>query len=163
MRRVAAHLRGLGLKFELLVVDEGSGDNTVAVVALLRGTHPELTLHHAGPGLGFVAGAERARGRTVIVCDVRADAPLAAVGWGLSRLDRGLDAVAIGGRLLFFRRARALRALDSLAGRRDFRDLERRFIRRARALGLPVSVTHPKRQRLLDRLRAVIPVPAYLL
>jgi MoxR-like ATPase len=41
IQRIAAHLRGLGIRFELLVVDEGSGDNTMAVAALLRATHPD--------------------------------------------------------------------------------------------------------------------------
>jgi len=163
IQRISSHLRGLGLRFELLVVDEGSGDNTLAIAALLRKGHDELEVLDATPGQGFVVGAQRARGRIVVACDVRAEAPLAALGYALGRLDRGLDVVALGGRFLVFRRTRALRALDALSGtRRDPRDLEHRFLRRARTLGLSVAITHPRRERILDRLRSVLAVPRSL-
>src|SRR4051794_38376306 len=38
LKRMAAHLRSLQLHFEILVADEGSGDNTLAVATLLRPT-----------------------------------------------------------------------------------------------------------------------------
>ena len=163
IQRISSHLRGLGLCFELLVVDEGSGDNTLAVAALQRKGHAELEVLDAQPGQAFVTGAQRARGRIVVACDVRSEAPLAALGYALGRLDRGLDVVALGGRVLDFRRTRALRALDALASsRRDPRELERRFLRRARTLGLLVAITHPRRERILDRLRSVLSVPRSL-
>jgi glycosyltransferase involved in cell wall biosynthesis len=143
IQRLSAHLRGMGLKFELLLVDEGSVDNTLAVAALLRSRHPELTVLHASAGQGYVLGAERARGRIVVAADVRTDAPLATLGYALGRVERGLDVVALGGRFLVFRRTRSLRALDALAvTRRDARTVERRFVRRARSLGLGAAVTH---------------------
>jgi glycosyltransferase involved in cell wall biosynthesis len=161
--RIAAHLRQLQVGFELLVVDEGSGDNTLAIAALLRGGHPELTVLDAPAGQGFLVGAERARGRSVVACDVRAEAPLAALGYALSRLERGLDVVALGGRFLVFRRTRVLRAFDALSTtRRDPREVERRFLRRARSLGVPAAVTHPRRERILERLRNALPVPRAL-
>jgi hypothetical protein len=156
IQRIAAHLRGLGLGFELLLCDEGSGDNTLAVAALLRSTHPEVEVLDASAGQGFVVGAERARGRHVVLFDARSEAPLAALGYMLGRLDRGLDVVVLGGRFLAFRRARALRALDGLSGSRNPRDLERRFVRRARAVGLAAAVTHPRRERMVDKLRGVL-------
>src|SRR5678810_56231 len=51
VRRTAEHLRGLGLAFELLAIDEDSGDNSHAVLALLRAEVPELRVTHA-PGRG---------------------------------------------------------------------------------------------------------------
>ena len=162
IQRIASHLRGLGLNFELLLCDEGSGDNTLAVAALLRSAHLELEIVHAAAGHGLLAGAERARGRIVVAFDVRSEAPLAALGYALGRLERGLDVVALGGRFLTFRRTRALRAFDALAGSRNPRALERRFVRRARALGLPAAVTHPKRERILEKLRSVLAVPRAL-
>jgi glycosyltransferase involved in cell wall biosynthesis len=163
IQRVAAHLRGMGKRFELLLCDEGSGDNTLAVAALLRSSHPELEVLDAPVGQGFVVGAERARGRVVVAFDVRSEAPLAALGYALSRLERGLDVLALGGRFLVFQRSRSLRALDALSssfgGSRNPRDLERRFVRRARALGLPAAVTHPRRERIVERIKNALFVP----
>ncbi len=158
IQRVAAHLRGLGLSFELLLVDEGSGDNTLAIAALLRPSHPELQTMHAEPGCSFLAGAHQARGRVVVLYDVRAEASLAALGYTLGRIERGLDVVALGGRFLAFRRTRALRAFDTLTtSRRDMNELETRFIRRARAVGLGATLTHPRRRSALERLREAMP------
>ena len=64
--RIASHLRSLKVSFEILAVDEDSGDNSHAVLALLRTHFPELRVSQAlGPGRGFGAGARRAQGRTL--------------------------------------------------------------------------------------------------
>ena len=47
VRRVASHLREHGLSFELIAVDEDSGDNSHAVLALLRSDFGELRISHA--------------------------------------------------------------------------------------------------------------------
>jgi hypothetical protein len=63
----------------------------------------------------------------------------------------------VAGRYLVFRRTRAWRAFDALLVRpRRPALLERRFLRRARALGLDTEVTRPRRRPLLAwaRLRA---------
>src|SRR6188768_3410756 len=66
VRRTAEHLRGLGLAFEILAIDEDSGDNSHAVLALLRAEVPELRVAHApGRGRGFDTGIARAQGRAV--------------------------------------------------------------------------------------------------
>ncbi|HEX6835689.1 MAG TPA: hypothetical protein VF334_03900, partial [Polyangia bacterium] len=106
----------------------------------------EISLLHAGPGDGFRAACRRARGRVLVLADARTDAPLGPVGYALGRLRDGLDAVALGGRYLVLRRTRAWRAFDALAGRRDPVAVERRFLRRARALGLSCAVTHRTRR-----------------
>lgn len=164
--RIAAHLRELGLRFELLVVDEGSGDNTLAIAALLRATHPELETMHAASGRGFLVGAERARGRVVVVSDVRTEAPLALLGYALRRVERGADAVILSSRLLVFRRTRALLAIDALATPRRALSPDRRFVRRARSLGLGVVELHAPRlpgpQRALEWLRYMLPATGAL-
>lgn len=162
IQRIATHLRSLGVRFELLVVDEGSGDNTMAVAALLRASHPELETLHAASGRGYVLGAERARGRIVAVSDVRSEAPLAMLGYALRRVGRGADAVTLAGRYLVFRRTRALRVLDSLATARRSASPDRRFARRARALGLGVAELHPRPPRTFAWLRDVLPVTGAL-
>ena len=158
LRRIAAHLRSLGLTSEILVVDEGSGDNTLAVAALLR--QPlQLELMHAEPGHGFYRGCERARGRLVMLYDARAEAPLSALGYGLARLRAGLDVVAVGGRFLVFRRTRVWRAFEALIQRRNPLLVERRFLRRVKALGLNFTVTHPRRTTPWARLRDSLALP----
>ena len=63
VRRTAEHLRSLGLRFEILAIDEDSGDNSHAVLALLRAEVPELRVTHApGRGRGVDVGAARAQG-----------------------------------------------------------------------------------------------------
>jgi hypothetical protein len=134
--RVARHLRSLKLRFEVLVADEGSGDNTVAVATMMRPSVRELEILHADPGEGCRRACERARGRAIVVYDVRTDAPLSALGFALERLRGGADVVAVGGRYLVFRRTRTWRAFDALEGRHSSADLERRFVKRAQSLGL---------------------------
>ncbi|MSP60740.1 MAG: glycosyltransferase [Myxococcales bacterium] len=141
VRRIAAHLRQLGLRSEILAVDEGSADNTLALLALVRREVPELeVVDGAGPGRGFIRGAELGRGRALLLIDARTETPLSALGLALRRIADERDAVAVGGRYLVLHRMRTLRAHESLLHRRDPADLERRFLRRARALGLAVDV-----------------------
>jgi hypothetical protein len=68
VKRTAEHLRGLGLSFEILAIDEDSGDNSHAVLALLRAEVPELRVTHApGRGRGVDVGAARAQGTLLLV------------------------------------------------------------------------------------------------
>src|SRR6266513_5391277 len=68
VRRTAEHLRGLGLAFEILAIDEDSGDNSHAVLALLRADVPELRVTHApGRGRGVDVGCARAQGTLLLV------------------------------------------------------------------------------------------------
>jgi glycosyltransferase involved in cell wall biosynthesis len=157
VRRVARHLAELGQSHEILVADEGSGDNTVAVAALLRRTLPQVEVLHTEAGDAFHAACERARGRTVLLYDARSDAPLAALGFALQRLGDGHDVVAVPNeraRYCVFRRVRALRAFDALAERREPRLVGKRFLRRARGLGLSCTVTQEQRRTPWAMLRA---------
>lgn len=68
VRRVAEYLRGQNLSFEILAIDEDSGDNSHAVLALLRAEVPELRVTHAsGRGKGIDVGASRAQGTLLVV------------------------------------------------------------------------------------------------
>ena len=68
VRRTAEYLRGLKLSFEILAIDEDSGDNSHAVLALLRGEVPELRVTHApGRGKGVDVGSSRAQGTLLLV------------------------------------------------------------------------------------------------
>src|SRR5437667_12517403 len=91
VRRTAEHLRGLGLAFEILAIDEDSGDNSHAVLALLRAEVPELRVTHAsGRGRGVDVGAGRAQGTLLVVStpDV-ASATLDGMGNACRRLFGG--------------------------------------------------------------------------
>ncbi len=150
--RIARYLSAHELSAEIIVADEGSGDNTVAVAVMLRRRIREIAVLHAPPGAGFRDACQRARGRVIVLADARTDAPLGPVGYALGRLREGLDVVALGGRYLVMRRTRAWRAFDALVGRRDPAAVEARFLRRARQLGLACAVTHRTRRRSWLRL-----------
>jgi hypothetical protein len=113
VRRTAEHLRGLALEFEILAIDEDSGDNSHAVLALLRAEVPELRVTHApGRGRGVDVGAARAQGQLLLVStpDV-ASASLDGVGDGCRRLlAADGDAEVVLGRYTIAHRVRALTA-----------------------------------------------------
>ena len=162
VRRVAEHLRHLGLRNEILAVDEGSADNTLPLLALLKREIPTLSILAGTPsGRAFVRGVALARGRAVLLIDARSEAPLSAVGHALRRIGRGQDAVAIAGRYLVLHRTRTLRAHGSLAHRRDAADLERRFLRRAASLRLVVGIAATRRRApsVWERLRTTLLAP----
>lgn len=152
--RIARYLAAHELSAEIVVADEGSGDNTVAVAVMLRRTIRQIVVLHAELGDGFRHACQRARGRVIVLADARTDAPLGPVGYALGRLREGLDVVALGGRYLVMRRTRAWRAFDALVGRRDAQAVQTRFLRRARQLGLSCTVTHRTRRRSWLRLFA---------
>lgn len=147
--RWATHLRQLHLSFEILIADEGSGDNTVAVATVLKRAVGELRVLHCDLGRGVRQACEQARGRAVVVYDVAVEAAPNALGWALDRLRAGRDLVVVPGRYFVFRRARAFRAFDALDQPRHA-TVERRFLRRARALDLACDVTHVRHRRLFS-------------
>jgi hypothetical protein len=110
---------------------------------------------HAEPGYGYFLACQRARGRVVVLYDARSDAPLGPLGFALGRLRDGLDVVAVGGRFLVFRRTRSWKAFEALLHRSDPLDVEKRFLRRARGLGLACTVTR-LRPTPWARLRATL-------
>jgi hypothetical protein len=138
-RRLAGHCRALGISFELLAIDEGSGDNSHALLALLRPELPELRiLTVPGPDRAFAAGAAAARGRTVMLVEpLAATRSLAALDAALTRLGHGADLVILPGRFAVARRTRALGVLDPTRGRGP--GFERRLARRASRRGLRVD------------------------
>lgn len=61
------------IPFELLVIENGSVDNTIGLLALLRRTVPELRVHSLpkklGQGAAIREGINRAHGRYVLLCN----------------------------------------------------------------------------------------------
>jgi hypothetical protein len=144
VRRTAEHLRGLGLSFEILAVDEDSADNSHAVLALLRGEIPELRVTHASArGRGIDVGAGRAQGTLLVVAspDV-ASASLDGVGEACRRLlaNEGDAEVA----LTRYTVAHRIRALAAFRGARLLGvAMHRRLVKRLQVNNLAVRVSGP--------------------
>ncbi|MCC6997558.1 MAG: hypothetical protein IT370_23275 [Deltaproteobacteria bacterium] len=138
IRQVASHLKGLGVSFEILAIDEGSGDNSLFVLTLAHREIAELSLvGGAAPGRGFARGAELARGSVLILIDPRVEAPLAPVAIAMRRIEDGADAVVFPGRMVIARRARTWQILSKLRGRLP--GLDAQMSRKARRAGLHIE------------------------
>jgi hypothetical protein len=141
VKRVAAHLREQELDFEILAIDEDSGDNAHAVLCLVRKDVPELRVVHAhGRARGFACGVARAQGRVLWLIDAEsAAATLAPFGRAFRRVARGeRDVVVVKNRFVICHRTRSLAALDGL--RATPVSLARRVARRAQSRGLALEV-----------------------
>lgn len=66
-RNIAEYFSQHKRSFEIIAVDEGSGDNSHAVIALLRQEIPTL---RAVVGKGYVTGAAQAQGKTLLLLNL---------------------------------------------------------------------------------------------
>src|SRR5215470_3759128 len=141
VRRTAEHLRGLGMRFEILAIDEDSGDNSHAVLALLRAEIPELRVTHApGRGRGVDVGVSRAQGALLLVAtpDV-ASAALDGAGDACRRLLAGEGDAEIA--LARFTVAHRIRAMAAFRGARLIAPaMHRRLAKRLQMRNLAVHV-----------------------
>jgi glycosyltransferase involved in cell wall biosynthesis len=116
VRRLAEHLRESCLSFEVVAVDEGSVDNSSAVLALLRNAIPELRIMSAASRRGLSEGATHARGHVLWILGPRAArrplAPFARAYRQVTSEER--DFVAIERRFVVARRTRVLPLLDDI-------------------------------------------------
>jgi dolichyl-phosphate beta-glucosyltransferase len=88
---------GRNLTFEVIVIENGSTDNTSTVVNRLMGDVPQLTLinlEERGKGLAVRAGVLAARGRYIFLCDADISTPVSEIPRFLRRLEEGYDIVA---------------------------------------------------------------------
>lgn len=163
VRRTAEHLRGLGLTFEIIAVDEDSADNSHAVLALLRSEVPELRVTHASArGRGIDVGAGRAQGTLLVVAapDV-ASASLDGVGDACRRLlaNDGDAEVA----LTKYTVAHRIRALAAFRGARLLGPaMHRRIVKRLQVQNLAVRVAGPTGvavKAAVSRFRAFARIP----
>lgn len=141
VQRLATELRQLGVSFEMLAVDEDSGDNSHAVLALQRARVPELRVIHAPRrGRGADTGAGRAQGRVLWIIDpTKAIGPLTGAAEAIASVREGtVDAVVMHGAFIVCHRMRALPAIAGVRGIRDAR--QRRIARRLAVQGLRVDV-----------------------
>jgi hypothetical protein len=144
VKRTAEYLRGLDLAFEILAIDEDSGDNSHAVLALLRGEVPELRVTHApGRGRGVDVGAARAQGAVLLVStpDV-ASASLDGAGEACRRLLAGEGDAEVA--LTRFTVAHRIRAMAAFRGARLIAAaMHRRLAKRLQMRNLAVRVAGP--------------------
>jgi dolichyl-phosphate beta-glucosyltransferase len=90
------------LEFEVIVVDDGSRDETVALGRLFEETDERirvLACAHRGKGAAVRTGVLNANGRFVLFMDADAATPLSEIPKLLAAIDQGYD-VAIGSRVV---------------------------------------------------------------
>jgi dolichyl-phosphate beta-glucosyltransferase len=101
--RIFSYLDAQGLEYEVLVVDDGSGDATVSVVQERFGSRPQLRIDsyrpNRGKGYAVRRGALQAKGEWVLVTDADLSTPIEEFPKLAHALERGFD-LAIGSRAL---------------------------------------------------------------
>ncbi|HOB65754.1 glycosyltransferase family 2 protein [Ottowia sp.] len=94
---VLAALRALSPAVELIVVDDGSRDDTVAVVSALQQQHPQLVLlqlsRNFGKEAALSAGLDHARGDAVFIMDSDGQHPVALLPRMLQAWQQGAEVV----------------------------------------------------------------------
>lgn len=118
MVRVAVELgratAGAG-NFEVLALDEHSGDNTLALLSVLHGRVPELrTLQEVREGTAVATAARMARGEQCICFDRVVDPELAR--WGVRQLAGGNRAAVVPGEILAVEARLGAHVLGNLYG-----------------------------------------------
>lgn len=145
LTKLAQVLDGLELRYELVVVDDGSSDDTWAVLERASAEHPNLRAlrlsRRFGKELALAAGLERARGQAVLVMDADLQHPPALIpamvrAWREEGYDvveahkvrRGHEPlVARLGARVFYPLFRRLSGFD-LEGASDFKLIDRRVL-----------------------------------
>lgn len=139
-RKIADAIRALGLRFELLAIDEDSGDNSHAVLALVRAEVPELRVIHApARGKGVDTGASRAVGRTLVALTPTAAMMIDGIVAAVMRVREGHSEAEVAlGRYTIVERLRAAVALRGVKAIGDA--MHRRLVHRLQLARLNVAV-----------------------
>ena len=95
--RLAQVLGGLGVSYEIVCVDDGSRDDTVARVVDHHGRDPRIKLvelsRNFGKELALTAGLKHARGRCVVMIDADLQHPPEMIGEMLEKWREGYEMV----------------------------------------------------------------------
>jgi len=103
VRHISAYLRSRALPHELIVVDDGSRDDTPQLLEALKEEHNITVLgdgHNRGKGMALRAGALAAKGQYVLMTDADLSTPIEEVTKLMPRVTRDGYDVAIGSRAL---------------------------------------------------------------
>ena len=103
LSEVVAYFDGRGEPYEVIVVDDGSADETAARVREAQSIHPAVTLHrlaeNRGKGFAVRAGMRAARGDLRLMADADGATPIAEVKRLETMIQAGAD-LAVGSRAL---------------------------------------------------------------
>jgi len=96
--RLYPALDQLGMTYEVLFVDDGSADRSVALLREQFARRPDATrvvllAHNAGQHMAILAGFERARGSQIVTIDSDLQNPPEEIGKVVAALDAGADYV----------------------------------------------------------------------
>jgi len=98
---IRAYLRRQNIRAELVLVDDGSRDGTLALMRAEAARHPEVRVvavyPNRGKGRAVVEGVRVARGEQILISDADLSTPIEELPKLQAALDRGAD-VAIGSR-----------------------------------------------------------------
>lgn len=93
-----ATLKSLGQSYEIIAIDDGSRDNSLAVLKELSALDPQLVVislrRNFGQTAAFAAGFDRARGSIVITIDADGQNDPADIPALLKKIDEGYDIAA---------------------------------------------------------------------
>ncbi len=96
-RRVSAVLQALGLRYEILYVNDGSKDDTLARLRALRAADPAVSIvdlsRNFGKEIALTAGLDHTRGRAVVVIDADLQDPPELIAAMVEKWREGYDVV----------------------------------------------------------------------
>lgn len=103
LERILEHLKGQNWNAEIVVVNDGSRDDTTEVVSQFAAEHPRVRLienpGNQGKGYAVRNGMLNARGKVLLFTDADLSSPIAEATKLFAALEKGAD-VAIGSRWL---------------------------------------------------------------
>jgi len=98
VEKVSEAMRGMGVPWEMIVVDDGSTDRTFEVLRDLRAKYPELRsftfLRNYGKSAALDLGIDQARGERILTLDADLQDDPAEFPALLAKLDEGYDLVS---------------------------------------------------------------------
>jgi polyisoprenyl-phosphate glycosyltransferase len=96
-RRVTSVLRGIGCEYEIVLVNDGSRDNTLALMYALQSQDPHLSIidlsRNFGKEIALTAGLEHAKGDVVVILDADLQDPPELIPEMLSGWHEGYEVV----------------------------------------------------------------------